>query len=152
MHKNYILIATLALLCSCSLLPKENITPDDITVEKINGMPYIWATVNEKRYQFLLDTGSTDFLMTDSMVKDAGLAYSENNTMKASGITGVINLKTVDKISFRLDNGIVLNVSGVAVVNKEGFSLFPYKFLEVLNATWDVQNNKLIFKNTENTH
>jgi predicted aspartyl protease len=144
-NKRYLLILTLAFLQACAFLPEKKLALNDISIEKINGMPYLWATVNEKRYQFLLDTGSTDFLLTDELVKDAGLIYSKTNTMTASGITGVINLKTVDKVSFRLDNGVVLNVSNVAVVDKKGFSLFPYKFLEILNTTWDVKNSKLIF-------
>jgi predicted aspartyl protease len=148
MNKNYFLLLILAFLCACQSVPPppENIGLADITVEKISGRPYIWANLNGKRYQFLLDTGSTGFLLTEKMAKEAGLTYSKNNTMKAHGITGVINLKTVDKISLVLDNRVVLNVSNVAVVDKDGFGLFPYEFFEVLDIVWDVKNSKLIFK------
>ena len=146
MHRKSILIFTLLLLSSCASLPPEKFVLQDIPVDVIGSRPYIWAALNGKRYQFMLDTGATDFLLTESMVKELGLKYSNNNTMKASGITGIINLKTIDKISLRLDNGIVLNVSDVAVVKKDGFGLFPYKFFELLNVTWDVKNSKLIFK------
>jgi predicted aspartyl protease len=147
MNKNYLPILLILFLCSCASLSPQKIVLGDIDVTKIDNRPYIWATINDKRYQFLVDTGSTGFLLTEAMVKELGLEYSKSNMMKASGITGMIHLKTVNKISLRLDNGIVLNVSNVAVVNEDGFGLFPYEFLEALNATWDIKNSKLIFKN-----
>ena len=149
MKKNYFLLLILILLCSCqtvSPLPPPKPVLEDITVEKTWGMPYIWASINGKRYQFLLDTGSTGFLLTEKMVKESGLTYSKTNTMKASGITGVVHLKSIKEVTLRLDNGIVLNVSDVAVTNKNGPGLLPYKFFEVLDVVWDVKNNKLIFK------
>lgn len=147
MHKNYLAILLILFLCSCASLSPQKIVLSDIDVTKIDKRPYIWATINDKRYQFLLDTGSTGFLLTENMVKELGLEYSQNNTMKASGITGVIHLKTINKVSLTLDNGIVLNVSNVAVVNEDGFGLLPYEFLEALNPTWDIKNSKLIFNN-----
>ena len=96
-NKNTVVLLILLLLCSCTAVPPQKPALDDVTVEKINGRPYIWAALNGKRYQFMLDTGSTGFLLTEQMVKEAGLVYSKNNSMKAHGITGVINLKTIDK-------------------------------------------------------
>lgn len=149
MNKNIILILAVILLCSCQTVqppPPPKPVLEDITVEKIAGMPYIWASINGKRFQFLLDTGSTGFLLTEKMVKEAGLTYSKTNKMKALGITGTIHLKTVKEVALRLDNGIILNVADVAVADKEGLGLFPYKFFEVLDIVWDVKNNKLILK------
>lgn len=147
MIKNATALLLIALLCSCASLSDKNPLIADIAIDEVGGRPYIWATLNGNRYQFLLDTGATDFLLTDKMIQESGLTYSNTNTMKATGITGDAHLKTVSKVTLMLDNGIVLNISDVAVIENNNHSLFPYKFFKAVNATWDFKNNKLTFNN-----
>jgi len=150
-----VLFAALLFFAGCSanrgseirLAPGQHIA-GDIAVDEVDGSPFVWAEINGKRYRFLMDTGATGFLLTDQMVAQSGLEYDPTLSMKGHGIGGPVTMKLVKAVSIKLDNGLSLDISHVAV-RPEGDGCFPYMLLKSLDMIWDIKAGKIYIRHEE---
>jgi hypothetical protein len=95
-----------------------------------------------------MDTGATGFLLTDQMVVQSGLEYDPALSMKGHGIGGPVTMKMVKAVSIKLDNGLSLDISHVAV-RPEGDGCFPYALLKSLDMVWDIKAGKIYIRHSD---
>jgi hypothetical protein len=95
-----------------------------------------------------MDTGATGFLLTDQMVVQSGLEYDPALSMKGHDIGGPVTMKMVKAVSIKLDNGLSLDISHVAV-RPEGDGCFPYALLKSLDMVWDIKAGKIYIRHEE---
>lgn len=157
MMGHWVTLAALLILGGCSvdrgsqirLAPGQRIA-GDIAVEEVDGCPFVWGEINGQRYQFLMDTGATGFLLTERMVEQSGLEYDPTLSMKARGIGGSVTMKMVKSINIKLDNGLSLDISHVAV-RPEGEGCFPYMLIKSLDMIWDIKAGEIYIRHADPT-
>ncbi len=153
--KPIVVLVALLFLSGCSpdrgsqirLAPGQRIA-GGIAVEEVDGSPFVWGEINGQRYRFLMDTGATGFLLTDHMVVQSGLEYDPTLSMKGHGIGGPVTMKMVKAVSIKLDNGLSLDISHVAV-RPEGDGCFPYMLLKSLDMIWDIKAGTIYIRHEE---